>query len=711
MRGYVALILIVLSAAVAVSAQELTVVGAQVRIAGEAWVWNYACYPGPDFGDFLDQTFVSGVNGNDGFIRNEVYRTQPTPPMMLCTPPYRSWVTARSSCIAWYDGDLTDRVSMEYWLRAQSEGWPTEYESECLSDLEFRLFLEITGGPQGFPVTLYYSWDHFGGIGEEHEAVLEDRPTWTTAEVWFSKTGELLQDRFDFDAGTIFGWNQKKNQAASYNSFIGDTLVIDVFLHGHTKALPPAPTPAVQTLDKQQACQVGRFRVSVGNVITPEPPDSLFASWLEFSVDIGGDAELSDPTPDGNEAFDPGDAYHWQGPPIFFPGVDGIRDDSILTGLDPYPDPPDPFRFTVAPVGQGFDPGQAGYFDLDGHDNIDLDLSTFTYGPGFPSLGQFVTDCVFEPKFLFISFDDDSAEAYWRPVAGPTDSKSPWNSNVFGPTTEHDEVIGLVVVPLPSGRTFMEYPFLNEEEVHPSLGPNPAPLTDFQDDDVDALDIRDGSCSVWYLSADHEAVAAYDPGWIYMKIPGPQVPIPVIMDDYHLGLPWYTDIDAFEFCWLWDSVASRNGLALLFSVNDDDWQTPFDESGGLYPGTIYYSFLNGTNGVFLDGYMEDIDAITIWETSLYADFQDPPPVNPCQPPSDVVLQAAGPGNYVISFTAPQTGSYNLYVNFTPNNNLAPPGNGWLLAGNTNVPGGMPGGFLYSNPAATYAKFVVTRSCP
>lgn len=33
-----------------------------------------------------------------------------------------------------------------------------------------------------------------------------------------------------------------------------------------------------------------------------------------FSVDIGSDRELSDPNPDGQEGFDPGDAYRTDAP-------------------------------------------------------------------------------------------------------------------------------------------------------------------------------------------------------------------------------------------------------------------------------------------------------------------------------------------------------------------------------------------------------------
>ena len=97
---------------------------------------------------------------------------------------------------------------------------------------------------------------------------------------------------------------------------------------------------------------------------------------FEFSLDIGSDIELSDPQLDGDEAADPGDVYWWQSAPIVPPGRDGFKDDSRIFGFDPWPDAPDPTipPMTAVPVGQGTIDQYFDYFDLDGHDQLDVDI-------------------------------------------------------------------------------------------------------------------------------------------------------------------------------------------------------------------------------------------------------------------------------------------------------------------------------------------------
>ena len=207
----------------------------------------------------------------------------------------------------------------------------------------------------------------------------------------------------------------------------------------------------------------------------------------------------------------------------------------------------------------------------------------------------------------------------------PVNSRSPFQTQLFGQTSNRDEVEGLAVFPGPPANIYFDYGFLSEADLHQNLAPNPDNFADDLDDDVDELDIRNGSCSEWYFSADHEASYVFDPGTIYEKIGGGPGGgwTPVVMDTTHLGLPASTDIDAFEFCWLWDQNENRNGLALLFSVDDDDPQTPEDESGGLDPRIIYSSFLNGSSQVFLDGFTDDIDGIAIWNTPLFVGYAPP----------------------------------------------------------------------------------------
>jgi hypothetical protein len=75
----------------------------------------------------------------------------------------------------------------------------------------------------------------------------------------------------------------------------------------------------------------------------------------------------------------------------------------------------------------------------------------------------------------------------------------------------------------------------------------------------------------------------------------------VIDHAIHLGLPDGTDITGFEFVWLrrcnpGNPTSCQDRLALLFSVNEDDFMTPANESGGLDPRMIYASFMMDENG-------------------------------------------------------------------------------------------------------------------
>ena len=225
---------------------------------------------------------------------------------------------------------------------------------------------------------------------------------------------------------------------------------------------------------------------------------------------------------------------------------------------------------------------------------------------------------------------------------------------------------------------------------------------------MDELDIRNGSCSEWYFSADHEASYVFDPGTIYEKIGGGPGGgwTPVVTDTTHLGLPASTDIDAFEFCWLWDQNENRNGLALLFSVDDDDPQTPDDESGGLDSRIIYYSFLNGSSQVFLDGFTDDIDGIAIWNTPLFAGYA--PPQQPCLPVTDLVI-TTGAGMVNLFFTAPQSTNYTVYSSGTPDNNL-PPDPSWVSE--VDIPAVAGQQVTATLPMPTlFRKYVVIAQCP
>lgn len=352
----------------------------------------------------------------------------------------------------------------------------------------------------------------------------------------------------------------------------------------------------------------------VDDACEDEPAQYLF----EFSLDIGSDTEMSDPFADGDEAFDPGDVYWWQSAPVLPPGRDGFKDDQFIFGQDPWPDPPDPIGNTPVPVGWGSVEEYWSYFDLDGHDQLDVSIVEMQLIPSTHPLEQpipqFDSNCIYRPEFLAISFDDDMGPG-WPANDVPVTAPSIAGVSSYGTSGGQDEVLGLIVG-LPPGMPPYPlnaiYPVADEVTVHQSLAPNPDGGEE-EDDDVDSLDVvpDEQGCPFWYFSADHEAHLGLDPGSIYEVIGG--VPMLVIDDVMHLGIPEETDLDAFEFTWIQSpDDPTIPYFAVLFSVDDDDPLTPGDESGGLNPAEIYGSLLTGFSFPFTEPLPDDVDAITIW---------------------------------------------------------------------------------------------------
>ena len=367
-------------------------------------------------------------------------------------------------------------------------------------------------------------------------------------------------------------------------------------------------------------------------IIEEEPQPETFE--FEFSLDIGSDTELSDPFMDGDEVFDPGDIYWWHGPLLTAP-TDGFKDDASIFTFnpstpDPWPDPNPPIPWvwqqTVVPI---FDPAYTfenyhEWFDLDGHDQlenslVDLDLLG-TQVPTQP-IAQYSDACIHDPEYLAISYDDDMAPGWASPAADvPVTASSPAGL-IYGMTGANDEIIGVTVTPgvVPPVPIVNIYPVADEKNVHQNMAPNPD-AGDIDDDDVDSLDVvpDEQSCPVLLFSPDHEATYMdatgfpLDPGGIYERYMG--TPVKVVDPVLHLGIivPG-VDIDALEFVWLEEpDVPGSIALALLFSVDEDDPLTPVDESGGLLPMVIYYSFMTGWHAPYVDSpdLFDDIDALT-----------------------------------------------------------------------------------------------------
>ena len=345
-----------------------------------------------------------------------------------------------------------------------------------------------------------------------------------------------------------------------------------------------------------------------------QPADYVF----EFSLDIGSDTELSDPFRDGDEGFDPADVYWWQGLSVEPPGRDGFKDDLFILGADPWPDPPDPGYATAVPVGTGGIEGYWNYLDLDGHDQLADDLYELQFiPPGWPLDGpipQWDSPCIHGADYLMISYDDDMAPG-WPASDVPVTVSSPSGVSSYGTGSGRDEIVGLNLMTWggpPPHPLLNVYPIGCEVTVHQSLSPNPDNAEE-RDDDVDSLDIVPpyGECPFWYFSVDHEGHFGLDPGGIYQATSGG--PVQIIDEFIHLGLPEDTDIDAFEFVWLEDP--QQPGMlcfAVLFSVDDDDPLTPWDETGTLPANVIFGSFLTGWSfQVLQEGLDDDIDALAL----------------------------------------------------------------------------------------------------
>jgi hypothetical protein len=383
--------------------------------------------------------------------------------------------------------------------------------------------------------------------------------------------------------------------------------------------------------DWAEASFQGALYLSI-NTTTPSTSNPAFTAGVQplFSLDIGSDAELSDPTPDGNEGFDPGDLYPWQGPALPLGGADGVFDDALIFGADYWPAAPDAWPpLTRAQTCTGVPAANipamcADRFDLDGTDLLDVELRFLipSYQPLVAPLPKFPADCIFGAEHLVLSFDDDWGGHYAGstcevPVGRPSAADDTW-----GRTRRHDEIVGVEV--LSSGAAgspatlSILYPIFNETELHQSLAPNPD-AGQGRDDDVDALDISmSTNCSTWYFSPDHEATGFYpgwgtlDPGAIYEVSALGGIAAVVVDENIHLGLSEDTDIRGFEFVWLSPCDLCGPALALIFSVAENDYLTNgVDESGGLNPNKLYGSFLTGSYFELASNALPDpIDAIT-----------------------------------------------------------------------------------------------------
>ncbi len=347
---------------------------------------------------------------------------------------------------------------------------------------------------------------------------------------------------------------------------------------------------------------VGSLLVAMGAL------GEVASTSLYYSVDIGGDLELSDPFADGDEHMDPGDIYTTD----LLKTKEMLKDDLTIFQVDPAPP-------TGAPVGHHEAEWMeyvGMFFDMDGEDQLGNGFEEISEEgsplgiPMTPSKGLYLN-----PPNMLLSFDDDGAPGWYA-------DDVPVNA-----TPDHggDDMEILIS----SG--WLKWPSISgfSDETTMGLVTNPVPQP--EDDDVDALDTQ--SLKYWYWTSDHEAHYNTDPGHIYVTdrgIGGYSIAVHKGALGFFMLENQDVDIDAFEFCVTDDLGLIQNAglppgmyLIVLFSVDQDDPVTPQDESGGLDPNQIYYSFFKNQSFPLPNArWEEDVDALALEVNAL--DFGDAP---------------------------------------------------------------------------------------
>lgn len=491
------------------------------------------------------------------------------------------------------------------------------------------LTVDIAGVAPGTPVTVAYQWRGLSATTQNPEAFIEDEARVRFSRLWVDAT-ELTGGFFDIPGGTIV--RNQPGQSGAFTVLAGAPLPISV--GAECLAVIRDPGAGAFSQDESSALYTGTLVLS----LVPNPPDPFpdpAAVFREFGLDLGSDREIGDANLNANGAFDPGDAYPWNGPSIPPPGQNGPRDDAaVFLGVDPGPAP-------LAPLGPPYCsnatlPLAFNWHDADDFDATEVSLSPVLINGPLAAPVPITSGCIYGVDDLLVSFEDDRE----RPLtfaAGPVcdipiGEASP-TGVVRGSSAARDEVLALSLVRVAPASWAIGSVFgvAAEDAVHPSLSPNP-PAAPFApgsgaDDDVDGLDVSvaAGDCPVWYFSPDHEAPILHpitglplDPGTVYEQTPAGPVPA---VTPAHLGLAPGVDVRAFEFVTMDDPASGVAGaLAVLFGVARDDPLTAPDESGGLSARRLYASFLNGASFSVLapsSRLSDDIDAVTAFSVPLY----------------------------------------------------------------------------------------------
>ena len=513
-------------------------------------------------------------------------------------------ISAQGNAFVIIDGDGTNDVMIRWWCHSNTQY--NCYDPDCAwtgldtAELDAAVGLLITGVPDGTPVEVTYYWEHFSSIASRSEAATEDYAEIQNASLdLFGQVG--FGNGMNLSGNIKFAQRHTGDTTITFNAAAGDSLLMDVTALTTANIDPPARPVNNPNEDDAFADFYGYVIISVnapGTPVTHVPP-SCPQGTLVYSPDIGSDVEYSDPTPNGNEILDPGDLY-----PAYTGVATPFFDDLESFPFDPWPTAGNPAGTCIAGPQQQHQ--SVLNFDLDGADRIEFDLYNImgSYGPGMPSLAPFTSNCIYSPDHMLMSYDEDRGIHYNSAVNCnvPSSFAIPDSVMLKGAVNNDDEVLmaSLFNQPLSVRYQGSAYPYHDEQDLSPLLAPAPMNLYPPNlNDDVDALDIMEDPtlCNFQYYSVDHEAhfmmgADTMRPGYIYQAM-GDSAKA-VVRPAFHLGLPDETDIDAFEFAWLYDSVQQRRGLALVFSVSVNDPFDATDYTGGLDPGILYGSFLNGS---------------------------------------------------------------------------------------------------------------------
>ena len=178
------------------------------------------------------------------------------------------------------------------------------------------------------PIAIDYQYHLFSRTWTEHDNPPLGPPedlVYVRQTNLFIDGNNLTGERFDINTlagpGNISAQREYRSPVFTKNTTAGTGIRVEVngLVDGQIHLMGP-------DRDYAWAFWTGHIRLKVktpGGEVEELLPATLHGGYIDFSVDIGGDTELSDPAPNGNEMFDPGDIYAWHGSAVPPPGIDG----------------------------------------------------------------------------------------------------------------------------------------------------------------------------------------------------------------------------------------------------------------------------------------------------------------------------------------------------------------------------------------------------